>query len=148
MSRARVCPGLPGCLSFSMPRGEFSFTLEGSFPLHQHQVSLSGYCRKNFPPIDEQPVNNHHDHSQHFPLLPNLPCFYPAVYGLLKISSLPVFLQGATWSCSEHHLPRGLKFSLRVSWTEVPCSFCQRFSQPRLPLLPPGGGNNSAPFQP
>lgn len=73
---------------------------------------MSGHCRKNFPPVGEQPVvNNHHDCNQHFPLLPNLPWFYPAVvYRLLKISSLPDLLQGATWSCSEHCLQSGLMF--------------------------------------
>jgi len=87
-------------LELEYPRG-------GSFSLYQHCVLLLGYCRKDFPPLDEQPVvNNHHHHSQHFPLLPNLPCFYAAVaYRLVKISSLPVFfreLGGADLSITVH----------------------------------------------
>lgn len=131
VSRARACLGA------QIPLG-------GSFPLGQHRVLLSGYCRKNFPPVDEQPVvNNHHRHSQHFPLLPNLPRFYPAVvYRLVKISSLPVSLQGATWSCSEHRLrrvswDRGIPLPLpalpAAPTAPAPAAGCERLSSGSAP---------------
>lgn len=118
--------GLPGCSSLN--------TLRWSFSLDQHCVLLSGYCRKSFPPVDEQPVvNNHHHHSHHFPLLPNLPWFHPAVvYGLLKISSLPVLLQGAKWSSFEHHLPYGLMFP-------SPYDLGQRYPVPSASITPSPG---------